>query len=228
MNKKKELGSLIIGYLGSILGLFGVICFNQYDVLMSLPLRVRMISMIAVYWLIALIPSIVVFVNKEKLLPYIFDRNQIVKQIVLGVLIGLTISVVFTLIPHLFGFGEYVSRGNNYQYLWQFIYDFFYFIFAVGFVEEFVFRGFVYEKIKVISQNTITAIIISSVAFGIFHIFNGSIIQAVMTSFLGIIFCLFKLKIKNCTVLSLAIAHGVYDALITVWGFAMPCFIYKE
>jgi uncharacterized membrane protein YjjP (DUF1212 family) len=38
-------------------------------------------------------------------------------------------------------------------------------------------------------------------------------------AFIGALFCLFRLKIKNCSLLSLIIAHGIYDALIVVWTF---------
>jgi len=215
MSKKKECICLIVGFFGAILGLYGVVSFNQF-VLMSLPLGLRMISMIFVYWLIALIPIIVVFVNKDKLVDYGFSKDKMKFQIIVGVFIGIAMSVILTLIPHLFGFGEYVDSGKRYQFLWQFIYEFFYCIFAVGFVEEFVFRGFVYKKIKNISQKDMIAIIASSMLFGLFHLFSGNIIQMLMTACIGVFFCFCRLKVKNCSTLSLIIAHGVYDALITV------------
>ena len=215
MSKKKECICLIVGFFGAILGLYGVVSFNQF-VLMSLPLGLRMISMIFVYWLIALIPIIVVFVNKDKLVDYGFSKDKMKFQIIVGVFIGIAMSVILTLIPHLFGFGEYVDSGKRYQFLWQFIYEFFYCIFAVGFVEEFVFRGFVYKKIKDISQKDMIAIIASSMLFGLFHLFSGNIIQMLMTACIGVFFCFCRLKVKNCSTLSLIIAHGVYDALITV------------
>lgn len=215
MSKKKEWICLIVGFFGAILGLYGVVSFNQF-VLMSLPLGLRMISMIFVYWLIALIPIIVMFVNKDKLVDYGFSKDKMKFQIIVGVFIGIAMSVILTLIPHLFGFGEYVDSGKRYQFLWQFIYEFFYCIFAVGFVEEFVFRGFVYKKIKNISQKDMIAIIASSMLFGLFHLFSGNIIQMLMTACIGVFFCFCRLKVKNCSTLSLIIAHGVYDALITV------------
>ncbi len=215
MSKKKEWIYLIVGFFGAILGLYGVVSFNQF-VLMSLPLGLRMISMIFVYWLIALIPIIVMFVNKDKLVDYGFSKNKMKFQIIVGVLIGIVMSVILTLIPHIFGFGEYVDSGKRYQFLWQFVYEFFYCIFAVGFVEEFVFRGFVYKKIKSISQKDMIAIITSSILFGVFHLFSGNIIQMLMTACIGVFFCFCRLKVKNCSTLSLIIAHGVYDALITV------------
>lgn len=214
--KKKELVSLIIGYAGSFLGLYGVISFNRF-VLMSLPLGLRMVCMIVIYWLTALVPVIVMLVRKDNLADY-WNNDRIGYQILTGVLIGTAMSLVLTLVPHLAGFGEYVDGGKRYTYLWQFAYEFLYCITAVGLAEEFVFRGFIYNKIKKISGNYIAAVIGSSVLFGIFHLFGGNIVQMIMTAFIGAFFCLCKLKIKNCSLLSLIIAHGIYDALITVWA----------
>ena len=217
MSKKKEWIFLIVGFFGAMLGLYGVIAFNRF-LLMSLPLVLRMVGMPIVYWLIALIPIIVMFVNKDKLVEYGFDKEKIHLQIIVGVLIGIAMSVILTLIPHLFGFGEYVDNGKRYEYLWQFIYEFIYCILAVGFVEEFVFRGFVYKKIYTISQKDVIAIVVSSALFGVFHLFGGNFIQIIMTSFIGAFFCFCRLKIKKCCTLSLIISHGVYDALITVFA----------
>ncbi len=221
MSKKKEWICLIVGFLGAMLGLYGVVAFNQF-VLMSLPLGLRMVSMLLIYWLIALIPIIVMLVNKDKLVDYGFSKDKKKFQIIVGILIGVAMSFILTLIPHLFGFGEYVDSGKRYKYLWQFIYEFFYCIFAVGFVEEFVFRGFVYKKIKSISQKDMIAIVVSSVLFGVFHLFSGNIIQMIMTACIGTFFCFCRLKVKNCSTLSLIIGHGVYDALITVWASILP------
>lgn len=217
MKHKREVISLITGFLGAFLGLYGVIIFNQY-VFMSLPLALRMISGIIVYWAIALVPVIVMLFNKEKPADYGFAKERIAGQIITGILIGIAMSLVLTLIPHTAGFGGYVDSGKRYKYAWQFIYEFFYCIMAIGFVEEFVFRGFIYKKTKDICQNEFTAIIVSSVSFGLFHLFSGNIVQMVMTAFIGAFFCFCRIKIKNCSVISLIIAHGIYDALITVWA----------
>ncbi len=220
MSKKKEWICLIVGFLGAMLGLYGVVLFNQF-VLMSLPLGLRMVSMVFIYWLIALIPIIVMLVNKDKLEDYGFRIDKKKFQVITGILIGVAMSFVLTLIPHLLGLGKYVDSGERYEYLWQFIFEFFYCIVAIGFVEEFVFRGFVYEKIKGISQKDMTAIIGSSVLFGVFHLFSGNIVQMIMTACIGAFFCFCRLKVKNCSTLSLIIGHGVYDALITVWASAL-------
>ena len=78
--------------------------------------------------------------------------------------------------------------------------------------------GFVYEKIVRICKSDVIAIIGSSVLFGVFHLFGGNIFQMLLTGCIGAFFCFCRLKIKNCSTLSLIIGHGVYDALITVWA----------
>ena len=216
MSKKKEIISLIIGFAGAVAGLYGVVSFNRF-VLMSLPIGIRMVCMILTYWLIALIPAIVMIVNKDKLTDYGFSKEKIGMQIIVGILIGTVMSVLLTLIPHQIGFGEFVDSGKRYKYLWQFIYC----IFAIGLVEEFVFRGFIFEKIKRVAGKDIIAVIISSVFFGVFHFFSGNLVQMVMTACIGAFFCFCRLKIKNSSTLSLIIGHGVYDALITVFASAL-------
>ncbi len=220
MNKKKNITYLIIGFIGVMLSVFGINMFNAY-VLMSIPLIGRMIAMIVIYWFIMLIPIILMVCNKEKIYDIGFLKDKIIIQIVVGIGIGLVMSIVLTLIPHLAGLGEWVDNGHRYKYLWQFVYEFFYCIVAVGAAEEFVFRGYFYKKAKDVFGSDWWAVIISSVMFGLFHIFSGNIIQVFMTMFIGALFCMFRLKANHCTLLSLIIEHGVYDALITVFASAL-------
>lgn len=217
MKKKKEIFSIIIGFLGAMLGLFGVVNFNKY-ILTSLPLVLRMILMIVVYWIPAVVPFIIMLRNKKPLSDYGFCKEHIFRQILIGLALGLVMSLVFTLIPHLSGYGEYVDNEKRYKFLWQFIYEFVYCIIAIGFTEELVFRGFMYEKFKGVFGSEAVAVIGSSVLFGLFHILGGDIGQILITGFLGILFCLCRKKIKDCSTLSLIVMHGIYDALITVWA----------
>ena len=218
MSRRKEWIGFLAGTSGAFLGLFGVTLFNQ-AVLLTLPLWVRMVSMIVSYWLIAFIPVLILVLDKEdSFTNYGFAQDRIGRQITIGIFIGLAMSFLLTVAPHIFGFGEYVDSGKRYRFLWQFTFEFVYCIVAVGFVEEFVFRGFIYGKIKEISQKDTVAVIGSSVLFGAFHLFGGHIVQMLMTACIGAFFCFCRLKIKNCSVLSLIIAHGIYDALISVWA----------
>lgn len=147
MGKKRDIALLIVGFIGAMAGVFGVNMFNRY-VLMSLPSAVRLVCMIVVYWLIALVPLVITACNKAKLSALGFSKDNLLAQVAVGIAIAAVMSVVFTLIPHLVGFGDWVDNGLRYKYLWQFIYEFVQCIIAVGAVEEFVFRGFFICKVK--------------------------------------------------------------------------------
>lgn len=214
--RKKIIIQMVIAIIGVVGGLLGVNAFNQY-VLMSLPLFVRMILMIVTYWSIAPVPFCIVLFNKDKWSDYGFSKKKIGYQVLIGIGIALCMSFIFTVIPHLAGKNDWVNNQHQYQYTWQFIYDFVYYIFAIALVEEFVFRGFFYKKLEVLFGSAVGAIIGSSVLFGLFHFVGGNIVQFFLTGIIGAIFCIYRIKIKNCTLLSVVVAHGVYDALITVW-----------
>ncbi|MCD7782901.1 MAG: CPBP family intramembrane metalloprotease [Firmicutes bacterium] len=217
MRNKSELADIVIGFIGTMMMFLGLNIFNAY-VLMSISFHLRMIAAFVTYWVVAIVPIIIMIARKEKLSQYGFSKSNIVKQVITGVLLGLVFSIIFTLIPHLAGFGDFVNSGKTYQQLWQFAYEFVYCVLAVSLTEEFIFRGFLYYKIEKIS-NTATAVIVSSIMFGLAHIFSGNIFQVFGTSVLGLLFCLCRNKIKNVSTLSLVVLHGVYDALIVVVAY---------
>ena len=214
--RQKLIVEIIIGIIGSVAALIGVSAFNQY-VLMSLPLFLRMVLSIVTYLTIAVVPFCIAIVNKEKWSDYGFSKEKIGQQVLIGIAIALGLSFVFTVLPHLAGKSDWVNNQHNYKFLWQYIYEFVYCIIAVGLTEEFVFRGFLYKKLEKLFTSSTFAIVGSSVMFGLFHFLGGNIVQIILTGVLGAIFCICRVKIKQCTLLSLIIAHGVYDALITVW-----------
>ena len=214
MSRKKSIITLIIGFVGIMAGLVATVFANKG--IMLLPVGARMVLLIAAYWLTAIVPVIIVISGKEKLSEFGFGKDKIGLQILIGTGLGIGMSAILTLVPHLLGYGSFVDNGSRYKYAWQFCWEFLYCIAGVGLAEEFAFRGFIYQRVKSIFGKDFLAVIISSVLFGFFHILGGSIIQMVITGFIGALFCFFRLKIKNCTTLSIIIAHGVYDALITL------------
>lgn len=221
MNKENSKSALfielVIAYLGAMIGTALILLFNQ-NVIGYLPIKLRMLCMVILYWLIALIPGIVMKLSKDNLHSYGFSNTGIRKQAILGIVAASAMSLILTLLPHVLGMGEFVDNGSRYKYFWQYLFEFAYCIVSVGVVEEFVFRGVIYYKIKQIFSSERMPIVLSSILFGLFHIFTGNLIQIIVTSFLGIVFCLLRLKIKEFTTLSLIITHGVYDALISVWA----------
>ncbi|MCR5324449.1 MAG: CPBP family intramembrane metalloprotease [Lachnospiraceae bacterium] len=217
METKKRILYLIIGYLGALAGCYGVLMFNKH-LLTSLPLIAGMVCMVVSYWLIALVPIILMCLLKQHPESIGFTEEKKGQQVMIGIVSGLVIASLYFLVPYFMGFGAIVDNGSRYTRLWQFYYELLYFIVAVGAVEEIVFRGFVYSQIKGIFSNEWIAMIGSSILFGLFHILVGNLIQVCVTTIIGFIFCLVRYKIKGCSMLSLILMHGVYDFMIMLYS----------
>ena len=216
MKKKSLIVEIIIGIAWSVLALWGVICFNRY-VLMSLPLLPRMLLSIVLYLCMAIGPLLVKILAGDTWADYLFSKEKLGAQILTGIGIGIVMSLILTLPLFLTGHGEWSDNGKHYEFMWQFVYEIIYCVGAVALTEEFIFRGFLYRKLHALTDSNVAAALISSVAFGLFHIFGGSIVQVVMTTLIGLAWCIVRRKVKSCTTLSLIIGHGLYNFLITVW-----------
>ena len=217
MNRKKDVLFIFIGFFGALAGCFAVIMFNKY-IMMSIPLIGRMICMLLTYWLIALVPIVLMCISKEKIDSLKIPKEKIGIQILLGIIGGLLLASAYFLVPFFLGFGSFVDNGRRYSRLFQFAFELLYFTVSVGAVEEIVFRGFIYDKLKKACENEWVAIIISSVLFGLFHTINGNIIQVCLTAIIGFIFCIIRYKVKHFSIISLILMHGIYDFMLTLYS----------
>lgn len=214
-NKNNFVLQLIIAIVGVFITMFGLVMFNQH-LLLTFSLPLRMVLMIVTQWSLFIVPGILMIISKEKLIDLGFSKTNILKQILIGIGIALLVSLIFTVIPILVGLRDFVG-ATTYTKPWQFAFEFVYALLGVALVEELIFRGYIFKKLLDIKNSKWFAIIISSLIFGFFHIFNGDILQVIVTFIMGIIFCLFREKIKNCSTLSLIIIHGLHNGLIILW-----------
>ena len=215
MKTKKLILELAVAILGVFAFLFALTLFNQF-LLRTFSLPFRMVLMIITQWMLFIVPGVLMLVNKEKLQTFGFTKENIPRQISIGILIALFMSAILTMLPILSGYKDLVG-STSYTKTWQFTYEFIYRIFGVALVEELIFRGYIFYKLLEIKNSKAFAIMISSMLFGLFHVFNGNLLQVLITAIIGLLYCIFREKIKGCTLLSLIIAHGIYDALIVLW-----------
>lgn len=212
---RKNIIQLYVVVFGVFVTIFGIVMFNQY-LLMNFPLAVRAVLLIVMQWLLLIMPVASMFKSGETLSDIGFTKEKISSQILIGIVLSVIMSLVLTVIPILLGFKELIG-SNSYTKAWQFAYEFAYRTLGIALAEEIIFRGYIFKKLMDIRDSKWFALIVSSVLFGLFHIFNGNIVQVVVTAFIGLFLCMFREKIKNCSLLSLIIAHGFYDALIILW-----------
>ncbi|MDR0839786.1 MAG: CPBP family intramembrane metalloprotease [Christensenellaceae bacterium] len=85
----------------------------------------------------------------------------------------------------------------------------------VGFAEELLFRGYFLNSFMRLTGSKIAAVILSSLLFGLWHfILSGSIFQVLVTAIIGVLLALPRAYAKTCSIVSVSLAHGLYDALL--------------
>ena len=173
---------------------------------------------IATIYSLAIFPLGILLHSKEAFADYRITMHSLPKQIITGILIGLGMGCVLSLLPMALGLKELLYTGTTYQSTEEALPRLVYFIFVIGVVEEFIFRGFVYHKLKSICFSDVTPILISSLLFGMCHFSGLNFTQVLTTSLIGVFFCVCTERNSDCTILSLAIAHGIHDWLIRVFA----------
>ncbi|MCQ2408128.1 MAG: CPBP family intramembrane metalloprotease [Oscillospiraceae bacterium] len=212
---KRETLDLCIGMIGSFIGLT-VLITAVIPLVLPMPLILRMLLLLVTYWLTALAPLIIIRYRHDSLHTYGLRRRRLPQQILIGIVIGGALALLLVMPPYSLGLGELWDNGCRFGHdLWRYLYELCYKTLAIGAAEEFVFRGFCLTKLRRIFKADVPAIALSSLLFGLFHLFGGSIVQIILTAFIGAVLAVCRQKIKNCTLLSVIIAHGLYDFIIS-------------
>jgi len=87
--------------------------------------------------------------------------------------------------------------------------------FVVGFFEETLFRGSIFDSLANSFSNR-DSVLVSSVLFTIFHFQSQSIIDFPQIFLLGIIFAI--LRLYKVSLFWLAILHSVFDCIVLFWS----------
>lgn len=215
--RRKILIQIIIGIVGILVTLIG---WKIIGGLVAEKLTQENFAILNSFASVSLItvPLLIMLLGKDDLADYGITRHQLSKQLKVGVSIALCMSCVLALLPMLLGAKHLVYGGEGYQSIESALGGFVYFLLVVGLVEEFVFRGFLYGKLKEICQSDIAPIFISSVLFGVLHFSGWNFMQVIMASAIGAVYCWCMENVPNCSLLSVIIAHGMYDWLIRVFA----------
>ena len=132
------------------------------------------------------------------------------KQYLWAVVIFAALSLTIAVIPALFGVSFIGSHTEPPAAL--IVYAALYYIGFVGTVEELIFRGYIQELlVEILPKNKWLGAVIAAAIFGLWHWVNGSLVQVLFTFAIGAFIGLMKYFIKNCTLISAALGHGLYD-----------------
>lgn len=132
------------------------------------------------------------------------------KQYLWALAVFAVLSLTVAVIPALFGNSLIGSHTEPSLPLLAFGAVFY--IGFVGPVEELVFRGYMQEFfVEMLPKHKWLGAVIAAAVFGLWHWINGSFVQVLFTFAIGLVFGLAKYFIKNCTLVSVALGHGLYD-----------------
>lgn len=82
----------------------------------------------------------------------------------------------------------------------------------VGFGEEVYFRGYLLNLIYMATSIKYITILATAVIFGLLHfIMHANLMQLIFTIVIGVIFAAARMYIKNCSLLSLILAHNLIN-----------------
>ena len=202
--------SVILLIIGITFSMWGIRLINTYIARLCLTMFV-----IVAYTTIAIVAMILTGQSKE-LLP---NKEKLGLQILIGVGIAAVLCLVIGIIPILCGISFIGSHSDISigRMMMIAIQD----ILFVGVGEEIVFRGYVQNQFTIWLKSKWLAPLFAAVLFGFWHLINGSIIQVLFTTIIGCIFGYAKYFIKNCSLLSVIIAHGLYDFSLVL----LTCFM---
>lgn len=134
------------------------------------------------------------------------------KQLFVGAVIALSLSLVIAVIPALCG---YSLIGGHMEPSWfNLVYSLIFYLLIIGPVEELVFRVYLQDYfVSLFDKHKWLGVLIAAFLFGLWHIINGSFVQVLFTFGIGLVFGFARFKIGDCGYGGVALGHGLYDFL---------------
>lgn len=198
---------------------FGIVAFAPY-LLRQINSSLLIIAIRPMlYVVLAVIPIISGKITGYPMGSVIFIKENLKGQAAAGLKIFAATAVILTLASLLSGENRRFLIGPKVVSLSQFIYNTLFFMLFVGTGEEILFRGYFLERFNFLSGSKAWSVILSSATFGLWHFPGGQdFLQVILTALLGAYYGFSYYRVKDCSVMSLAMAHGLYDIFIMVLG----------
>lgn len=177
----------------------------------------KMIMKPLFYILLVGMPFIVCKIMKSSIGTLGFKKSELIKQVLIGVGIFVVITFFLTIAVFALGGNKGILLSTKKNGIGIIIYYIVFDMLFVGMGEETLFRGYFMERFRTLTDSGIWSVVITAVMFGIWHFPNGQdFLQVILATLIGGIYGLAMLKIKNCSTVSLGIAHGLHDVYILI------------
>lgn len=197
--------------------LVGLTFANRFAGLIT-TIALRIVIIYIIY--IAMISLVVIAckIEKKKIWDLGFYREKMRFQILIGIGIAIGLSFFIGALPILIGGSGASLIGGKQTNVLNIVYSILTDLIFIGTAEELIFRGYIQTRINALTKYKFIGVLIAGALFGLWHIINGSWIQVILTFLIGSAFGFCRAYIKNCSLLSVIIAHGLYDALLVIFA----------
>ncbi|MDR1905549.1 MAG: CPBP family intramembrane metalloprotease [Clostridiales bacterium] len=193
--------------------------FRFAGLIKSIPLKITVIYIIYVA-MIALV-FIVCRIEKKRVRDLGFSKEKLCYQILIGIGIAVGLSLLVGVLPILIGGSGASLVGEKQTGAVSIVYSIVTALIFIGTLEELIFRGYMQTRINALTKHKFIGVLIAAALFGLWHIINGSWIQVAFAFLIGCVFGFCRAYLKNCSLLSVIIAHGLYDALLVLIGIIL-------
>ena len=192
--------------------------------LSSLPLNGRLLIKLGCYWLLIPVIGFSMRRHNEKLTDIGFESINPAAQIVTGLVIALVMCFVLIAVPAMYT-GRTSGTGPEKISLLSSILGFISSVSGTALVNETVWRGIVYKRLNEQLHSVPLTIVITSILSGLLHYFSGSILSVVTSAIIAAFLCFCIIRIRHCTLLSIIIAHGIYEFFASNRNLTIRLFI---
>lgn len=186
----------------------GLTYLTQYFYLTNSIFLIRVLTLLTYFGFIIVAVVASLLVGEASI--FLIDFRKIFIQLLIGTALAISLWFLISFIPNL------ITRDLKaipFE-VETFIYNVFLYLFFVGPGEEIVFRGYAESQIeKWLKKVNFFAPFIVAILFGLLHLINGNFPQFIITTLIELILGYAKFYFINCSLYSVALAHGLYDLL---------------
>ena len=229
---KKSIVSLLFVFLLFIALIFFRAWVVGTDLYASLPAVPRVVLLYILWWVILVPICLLMRRDKEKPNDLGFTKDKLFMQVLIGVILGLVTSITLSVTISLAGQRQFFyGVSGSIEHLpsaGALAFSLFEAIILTGLVEEVVFRGYLYKKMMDIKNSKWLTIVVTALLFGLMHIVNvlnatelkDILLGIISPMVFGFIYGICRAYLKNCSLTSLIICHGVHNTLngVVIFG----------
>lgn len=200
--------------------LMAIMHFGTAIVNLGNTLFAQMALYVAVYAVFAAVPILALLITKTPLSILKFQKTAVGRQIAWGLCVFALTMLLYVGLPLLLGASKSMVLSYKSPTVGILVFYALFDLICVGLGEELAFRGYLLGRIMSITSVPWLPLLLSALLYGaMYYPITQSWFSVATATVIGLIYGFFRWKVKNCTVLSLAIAHGLNEAVIVVASY---------